>query len=213
MTNKSLLDYIDQAKAKNISDDQILDNLVKAGWSKVDVLEALSSLQLPVPSPSKSDSYSPSHGMWDAFQHIIMFISLYVSATSLALILHFYVDAYFPGIGRMGYPAKNQTLLNGYYSALIVSLPVFITLFYQITKKTKLNPVIKNLNSRKKLIYLTLIITFITVLSNLSSIIFNFLSGNVTLNFFLHFLVTVGISSLIFSYYISQVIQDRKISA
>ena len=216
MTNNVLDDFVKQAKDQNFSNDEIKSKLLESGWPENDINKAL---EIPTPSlliapkpPQKQGS-----SMWDAFEHIIMFISLYVTATSVALILHYYVDKFLPGVNNPysigSYSDTYGTVvLSGYYSALIVASPVFALLFLRITKKTKTNPETRNLDSRKKLIYATLILTFIIVLCNLSSIIFSLLQGNVTPNFVLHFLVTTSISGVIFIYYLGQVKQDRELA-
>jgi len=215
MINENLIKYVVDARKLNIGDEEIKNNLLKSGWNENDINMALSNNQLPIPTPLIPGVVVGSHNMWDAFQHIIMFISLYVAATSIGLILLYYVDIWFPAVNNILGSYVNhvygKSLLTGYYSALIVSLPVFVLLFAEISRKTKNNPVIRDLRTRKKLIYLTLIITFIIVLEKLSSIIYKFLNGNVTLNFVMHFLVIVGISGSIFVYYLGQVSQDRKI--
>lgn len=173
----------------------------------------------PPTNPIEPDKtkLNKSHSMWDAFEHTIMFISLYVTAISLALLLHYFVDLKFPSFSSSGYNYTTEsyfrdTILRGYYSALIVASPIFTILFLQIRRKTILRPELRNLESRKKLIYITLVITFIIMIANLISIIYNFLGGNVTLNFALHFLTTTSISGIIFAYYLNEVKQDRKLT-
>ena len=67
--------------------------------------------------------------------------------------------------------------------------------------------------ARKLLTYGTLVVTFIVVLVNVVQAVYGFLEGNVTFNFVLHFLNTVGLSSIIFIYYLGQVKGDRIKSA
>lgn len=163
----------------------------------------------PLPAPVAASS-----NMWDAFQHILLFITLYTSATSLALILHYFVDLWLPPIminnsSYQGMKYFQSMLLRGYLSSLIVSYPIFSFLFLKITKKTIENPHMRSLKSRKFLIYFTLVVTFIIALANIISIIYNLLGGNVTFNFLLHFLITMTISGAIFTYYIYQIKEDR----
>lgn len=154
-------------------------------------------------------------GNWDTFEHILLFISLYVTAISTSLILNFLVDKWFPGVNSGSYTSSPfaLTLLRGYMAALIVSFPLFSFFFLDIAKRTYKNPTIRNLSARKKLIYATLVITFIIVLSSIISTVYNFLSGNVNINFLLHLLVSLSISGLIFSYYLFEIKGDRKLYA
>lgn len=216
MANSKIDSYISQARSRNLSESVIKENLQKTGWKMSDIETAFNpeSSDLPVPAPDYQNSNQGSSSMWDSFQHILLFISLYVMATSIALILHFFVDKYFPGVANnlaSSYlDSYNSTLLKGETAALIVSYPIYAFFFLIISKRTLIRPQTRNLKSRKLLIYLTLIATFIIVLVNVISIVFSLLGGNVTINFFLHFLTTISVSGAIFGYYLYQVKEDRR---
>jgi len=80
---------------------------------------------IPVPTPisnSQSVSEKSSSTMWDAFEHILMFISLYVMATAIVLVLNFFIDKWFPGVSDQSYSRVYSTandfrlvLLRGYF--------------------------------------------------------------------------------------------------
>src|SRR3989344_5179402 len=113
--------------------------------------------------------------MWDAFEHVLLFIILYVMATAIALIINFYIDKYFPGVessyySYSDYPSQMSGLLRGELAALIVSYPLYSFFFLAVTKRSLANPVIKTLKSRKFLIYLTLVITFVIGLVSIISL-------------------------------------------
>lgn len=213
MPSPKIADYITQARSTNLSDAVIKENLLKAGWQEADVVASLTPVApgIPVPTPDNKVENPGSGTMWDSFQHILLFISLYVMATSIALIIHDFIDRFMPGI-RTGYNFgySSSGLLQGETAALIVSFPLFAFFFSIITKRTQANPATRNLRWRKFLIYLTLIITFIIVLANVISLVYSLLGGNVTLNFFLHFLDTITVSGVVFAYYLGQVKEDRK---
>lgn len=218
MINEEIINYIKKAEAQDLTTDQIQENLLKAGWPESQVKDALEKdisktpLDVPIPPKVPNQSTPPqskSHSMWDAFEHILLFISLYVLATSLALMLHLFVDKYIPGISTSRLMIYSY-LARGYMASLIVSYPLFSFFFLRSIKRVHNNPSIRNIHSRKVLIYFTLVVTFLIVLANIVSIIYNFLGGNVTLNFIFHFAVTVIISSIIFWYYLNEVKEDRK---
>lgn len=226
MDELALKDYIAKAKAKGLDDNSIKILLMQNGWSESVVNSALNIAtieDLTPPKPSHLQTRQnisvtkPSSSMWDAFEHCLLFISLYIMATSIDLILNYFVDKWLPGITDINNYSADTTwqdsLLRGYLAALIVSLPLFIFFFLRITKETLQTPAIRNLGARKILIYLTLVITFIIMLWNVITIVFTFLSGNVTLNFLLHFIITVLVSGIVFGYYLFQVKEDRKLHA
>jgi hypothetical protein len=160
-----------------------------------------------------------SYNMWDAFEHILLFISLYFYSTSVALLLHQFVDKYYPGESTYNVFYRNAdtlddwqlTYVRGLMAAIMVSFPLFAFFFYRITKRSLENPATRELSARKKLTYFTMIVAFIILICNVISIVYNFISGNTTTNFLLHFLVSVGVSGIIFAYYLHQIREDRKI--
>lgn len=221
MVTNELLDYIKEARGKSLDDKTINSQLQGIGWSESDIKSGILALDSNLPLPPAPNSTAeksagtshPAGNMWDAFQHALMFISLYVFASSLALILHYFVDDYLPGVQLDNYSYlgnMQSTFIIGYLSAFMVSFPLFAFFFLKITKQTLTTPQIRNLRSRKILIYLTLIATFIIMMCNVIATLYGFLSGNVSVNFVLHFVVTVGISGIVFAYYLNEVKEDRR---
>lgn len=217
MANSSILAYIKQARSLNQTYDEIAENLKRTGWSHDEISQAFSEVSdtiTPKPILPPPPQKTANSGMWMAFEHILLFISLYVMATSIALALHTFIDKWVLGVPTGGYSntwgSWNKTLLRGYLSSLIVSYPLFSFLFLRITRKLILDSHLRSLRSRKILIYMTLIGTFIFLIYSIISTIYNLLGGNITTNFVLHFLVTGGISGIIFTYYLNEVKEDRK---
>jgi hypothetical protein len=220
MTFTELNKYVKKARKEHLTDADIKRDLRTAGWLDRDIDAALRDNPLIKP-PAPPENYHgiasgglaavSSPTMWDAFEHVLMFISLYVLAISLALTFHLFINRWVPGIPE-GYrmnPNADVSELRGYMAALIVSFPLFSFFFLRITGRTLKNPLIRALGARKFLIYATLVVTFIIVTGSIISIIYNFLNGNVNMNFFLHFVVTTAISSIVFAYYLQQVKEDR----
>ena len=149
--------------------------------------------------------------LWDTFEHILLFISLYVFAIAFTLMLHQFIDGISPAAeNRNALRYVSKYLVRGYLASLIVSYPLFSFFFLRVKKRAQKNPDVRHLASRKRLIYFTMIVAFIIVLINITSIIYNFLSGNVTLNFLLHFAATVGVASIIFAYLLNEIKEERK---
>lgn len=225
MPEQALLNYIQAARSANIPEPQIRTSLLQSQWSEAAINDALSTQQIiqfsqtpPQPPPKVSSSTT----MWDAFEHVLLFISLYVLAISIALMLNSLIDIFSPALGTdtysniynsPGMDTFRKMLMRGYIASLIVTYPLFSFFFLNVTKRTLANTALRNIHARKSLIYLTLIITFIIVIANIIHIIFTLLNGNVTANFFLHFLVSLSISGSIFTYYFLQINEDRRTHA
>lgn len=212
MVNSELEKYITEAKEKGASNEIIKSELLKHDWSEVEVTEALNpkgkSVNLPSPPV-------PRFGMWVSFQYIILFICLYVSATSLGGILHNGVDKYIQdnldktinGFSRY----SNDFFLQGYLAGIIVTFPIFIVLFLILKRQIVIKPAIRNLRTRKLLIYATLVITFIFMVAHLITTIYGFLGGNATLRAPAHLGVTLLVAGSIFIYLLNEVREDRKV--
>lgn len=208
--------YIASARAKGTPDDETRRKLLGVGWDDSMVSAALSEGAhegVPLPPGEKGQKLAGSLSMWDAFEHILMFISLLVLAVVFGQTLHIFIDKWVPNVASGDYGdllrSFHLILLRWYLATLIVVYPLFAFLFLHIYRRTQQNLEIRGLKSRKVLIYLTLTVTFLIMLWKVVNTIFNLLSGNLTSNFTLHLLVTVGISALIFGYYLQQVREDR----
>ena len=153
--------------------------------------------------------------MWITFQYVVEFITLYIWATAFGGVVHFAIDQRFPD------PLKIATytsligsyFMPGYLSALIVAFPIFASLYLILKKQEGQNSEIKNIKIRKVLIYFTLVIAFIILISQLISGVFSFLNGSASLNSFLHILATILIVGSIFLGFLFSVKEDRKINA
>lgn len=202
-----ITNYIAKAREKNLSDEQIKNQLIAAGWPTEQVTAALMQTQdVPVPPPPV-----PHVGMWTGFLYILFFISLYVLATSIGGILHTWVDKAFPSPNNNSsfFTFDTASVVRGYIAAIIVSYPLFTLLAIILKKQLIKQAAVKNLRSRKLLIYITLIGTFLIMLGNVISAIYDFLSGTVTGNAIRHLLITLLIAGSIFIYFLSEVKHDR----
>ncbi len=233
MVTPELSAYVKASRVKKASDDEIRSKLQAVGWKEEDINAALamdSGVPLPPSDQSPvtndkltshsslvtnlSDVKSPE-SMWDSFEYILMFIAMYVSAISLATILNYLVDQWFPS-----YSYSNPTYITnttipdylyGFLSALIVSFPIFAFLFLNLTRRVQKNPLVKKMHSRRMLVYITLIVSFIILLFSVIFAVHTFLTGNISVNFLLHLLVAMGISGGIFVYFLGEVKEDRKV--
>lgn len=219
MSTPNLKEYIDKKRTAGLKDDEIKSKLLAVGWSEKTVIEALNEGEdIPLPPQKTQTDIDIKTNFWDIFEHVILFISLYVFTFALGQLIHNFINNYLPSTTyndyysyRGGYNRDvwDNELVTGYAAALIVSFPVFYFLFRRITARTLKNPDLRRVKVRKLLIYLTLVGTFIILTYKAIATVYTLLNGNITINFLLHFLVTVGISGAIFAYYFNEVKEDR----
>lgn len=214
MPNSELEKYVATSRENKISDDIIKEQLVKSGWNEDDVTAALTPAASTVPNTPPPPV--PQFGMWVAFQYVILFISLYISASALAGILHIGVDNSIPDAlsnsSGSGYSTSvNDFLMKAYLACLIVGFPIFAALFIILKRQMLHIPAVRNLRTRKILIYLTLVGTFLLMIGHLIMTIFGFLGGSVTTRSIAHFGITLLVAGSIFVYLLLEVREDRKV--
>ncbi len=220
-----LLRYIKSAIDKGQTRQEISDKLKTTGWSEEKIALAFSSIDENIPLPPtpslesasvsvKQEESSGNVSMWDSFEHILLFISLYSMGTSIALILHALIDQWIldSAINQYDYYGTEWRAdsLRLYLAFLIVSYPIFAYMFNRVSKKTDIEPALRRLKSRKILIYITLIVTFLLYMTSIGQTIYKLLSGSLTANFMAHALTTIILTGIVFYYYLQQVKDDRR---
>lgn len=212
LMSQSELDlYIVKLRDQKISDQQIKSALVQGGWSEKDIETAFASngsSEMTIPAPPV-----PHFSMWVSFQYILLFICLYVSATSFGGILHQMVDDYLPdaleNTSYSYYGEVNNYLLKGFLAGIIVTYPIFVILFLWLKKQLLKQSRIKSLKARKILIYFTLVVTFLFMICHLIATLYSFLGGTVGTRSLAHLGVTFFVAGSIFIYLINEVREDR----
>lgn len=210
--SETLLEYITQARNHKIGDEQIKQALTNLGWPQSEVTAAFSQTahdDTQLPMPPLPPTLVTHVGMWVGFLYILFFISLYILATAIGALFHNFVDTIIPNhIDSEFY--ENATFTRGYIAALIVSYPIFLILALTLKKQLAKQPLVRNLRSRKLLIYLTLIGTFLIMLGHVIITIYEFLNGSLSTNALAHLAITFVIAGAIFAYFINEVKYDRK---
>lgn len=137
----------------------------------------------------------------DVFMHLLMIAMLYVATFSFISLWFDYINFLFPDPLNYYY----QGILDGVLWAtatLIVVFPVFILLSWLLGKEMVLEPEKRELRVRKWLVYLTLFIAAIAIIVDVVRLVYNFLSGELTLPFFLKIFIVLLVAALVFGYYL-----------
>lgn len=204
----SLQDFISRCRETGVNDLIIRDNLLQVGWRK-DIIDKALAGNIPVPIPQEKEKGSRS--MWDAFEHILLFISLYTLVISIGNIFYRLIDIYVPELLNSYSYYSGTDSFSSPLAAAIVSFPLFLFFFVRIAKRTAQLPAIRNLPVRKQLIYGTLILAFIIALIDIIALIYNVLSGDLTSNSFLKMLVVLTLAGAVAGYYLIQIREDAAI--
>ena len=140
-------------------------------------------------------------GPKDVFLQIAGIIVLYAMAISFGSLLFQYINIYFPDILDSGEGRFAKSSVRWLISVLVIIFPLYIWLSSYIQKELIKNPINRELKIRKWLLYLTLFIVSIVIVIDLISLIYQFLSGGLTIRFGLKIITVLIIALSVFVYY------------
>jgi hypothetical protein len=140
----------------------------------------------------------------DFFLHLLSIVTLYMSATAFITLLFQYVNRFFPDAILLDYYYYDMGTgpLRFAIATLLVVFPVYIWSTWYLQKVYTKEPELKTSGVRKWLIYLTLFVATFMIIGSLISILNSFLSGELSVRFFLKASAVLVVASLIFTYYL-----------
>lgn len=213
MPNPSLITYITQLRSSNIPDETIKSELIKNGWQELEVQAALAPLNQSA-APILPPPPVPRFSMWVSFQYVILFVSLWIWSTAIGGIWHYAINKHIPdNLAQASYSYSSMmgnTLLQGYLAAIMVSYPFFVILFITLNKQIVLNPGVRNIKTRKFLIYFTLVVYFIYMLIQLITTLVGFLAATASTTTLPNLSVNLLIPGMIGFYLLKAVREDRR---
>ncbi len=137
----------------------------------------------------------------DVFLHLFNIVTFYLSVIGFITLYIQYVNAAFPdALNYYFYGIADAVRVAS--SILFISVPAYLLSAWLLAKDLKVMPEKRELKLRKWLLYFTLFVSAITIVIDLITFIYNFLSGELTVQFFLKILVVLLIAAAVFGYYI-----------
>ncbi len=153
---------------------------------------------------NSSELKTTSHAR-DFFLHLGSMISLYAVCISFVNLLFRIINKSYPEVNKYYYWA-NSSEISFPVAVLIIVFPLFILISYLVNKSYNEDQNKKNLSVRKWLTYITLFIAGIIFTGDLIWILYKFLDGqDITWAFILKALTVLGVSGVVFGYYISEI--------
>ena len=204
MAQSQLVVFVDSALRAGQSRDAVRAALEQAGWSKDQVADALAhyaevAFAVPVPRPRAQLSAR------DAFWYLLMFGTLYTSAYYLGDLLFGFINRAYPDAANLNYYANTTEYvergIRWATAALIVAFPVFLLTALKIGREVAADPTRRNSAMRKWLTYITLLVAASALVGDGITLVFNLLSGELTVRFILKVVVVAVIAAAAFSYY------------
>ncbi len=140
----------------------------------------------------------------DTFLHLLSIVTLYMSATAFITLMFQYVNRFFPDalLPDYYYYDMSNGPLRFAIATLVVVFPVYIWSAWYLQKGYTKSPELKTIGVRKWLVYLTLFVATFMIIGSLISILNSFLSGELTVRFFLKALSVLLVAAMIFAYYL-----------
>jgi hypothetical protein len=140
----------------------------------------------------------------DFFLWLGAMVALYVSATSLILLIHQYVSVWFPDPQLEPYGAPYSSAIRFSIAFLIVFFPLYVLLTRMLHQDLRKNPGKKELWVRRWLIFLTLFVAGVAMAIDLVMLVNTFLNGELTTRFALKALTILGVIGTSFWYYLNE---------
>lgn len=148
------------------------------------------------------EKVSPKH----VFLHLFVMVMLYFSTVNLLILMFQLTNFWIPdSLSQISYsPMMYQAgLVRFAVASLLIVFPVFLLTSRYLNKNYAKNNAVREMKSRKWLIYFTLFVAALVMIGDLVRIILIFLEGEITWRFIIKALSVLLVAGLIFYYYLN----------
>jgi hypothetical protein len=184
--------------------------LLRAGWARNQTTEALATfadVEFPVPVPRPRPYLSAR----DAFMYLVLFLTLYVSAYNLGVLLFDLIDRAFPDPAeRFQHATWVFARIRWAVASLIVSFPVFLFMSRLLHREIEQDPGKRTSKVRRWLTCLTLFLGASVIMCDGITAVDRLLAGELTIRFLLKAATVVLIAGGIFTYYLRDLRGDER---
>jgi hypothetical protein len=203
-----LIGFVKEGLQRGISKDQLDDALRRAGWDRQQAAGAIrqfADVEFPIPVPRPT----PYVDAREAFMYVVMFFTLYFSAHHLVSLVFELINLAFPDSAAHRYAAlASEVTLRWAISAVVVGFPVFLYVAWLIERELRADVSKRASRVRRQLTYLTLFIAATVLIGDFTTLIYNFLGGELSQRFLLKVLTVALIAGTGFGYYLRQLRKD-----
>jgi hypothetical protein len=198
--NDALTAFVQESLRARLARPAIEAVLLQAGWPADQVKRALDSYadrDFPVPVPRPVPQVSAR----DAFLYVVMFVTLVLTAYHLGSLLFELIERLLPDPSD-GPPYQSALqAVRWSVSSLIVAFPLFMFVSWLIAGEIRRDPIKRASHMRRRFTYVTLFGASMVLLGAVTTVIYSFLGGEMTLRFALKVLTVGVIAGAIFGYY------------
>lgn len=207
--NEELTAFVREALGRGLPRDRIRTALTEAGWSPEQVESALASFAevefpLAVPRPR------PEVSAREAFEYLVLFGTLYVSAFGLGNLLFQLVNLAFPD--PLWPPEMFEHIaaaVRWAIASLVVAAPIFVYMARVNARALAASPLKRTSPVRQWLTYLTLAVAAAVLVGDGTNLVYSLLAGELTTRFVLKALIIGAIAGTAFLYYLRDLRRDE----
>jgi hypothetical protein len=210
--HEELSGFVREALSRKVPRPEIEQALQRGGWTKEQTraaLDAFVDTDFPVPVPRARPYLSAR----EAFQYLVLFVTLYISAYYLANLVFEFINQVFPDPSESTadyYSELSREQIRWSVAALIVAFPVFLYTSWLTTRAIERDPVKRASVVRRWLTYFTLFVAATTLICDGTTLVYNLLSGELTVRFMLKVVTVALIAGTAFVYYLSDLRRDEQ---
>src|SRR3989338_7134422 len=136
----------------------------------------------------------------DVWLHLFNILTFYISVVGFITLYVNYISAFYPDPLNFYYTSMASGV-RWATSVLLVALPAYLVSAWLLSRDLVKEPRKREFKLRKWLIYFTLFISAVTIVIDLITFIYRFLSGGLTIQVFLKFLFVLFVAGGVFGYY------------
>ena len=201
--------FVHDALAAGATRGEVEATLIAAGWSREQVRGPLAAwadvpFAVPVPRPR---AYLSAR---DAFQYLVLFTTLYLSAWHLGSLLFDLIEVLLPDPADPDYRIQRLAgSMRWSVATLLVAYPAFAFVAHRIGREVALDPSRRLSAVRRWLTYLTLFIAAAVLIGDLITLVYNLLGGDLSLRFVLKVLVVAAIAGTLFAWYLADLRREE----
>jgi hypothetical protein len=201
--NNELQVFVKESLVKGLTQAQMKTALAKAGWQADEIKNALNlyaDMDFPVAVPRRHPYLSAR----EAFEYLVLFFTLYISAFSLGTILFQFVNRWLPDAAESydyALIASTSTIRSS-TAALVITFPVFLFMTSILQQAITRDPDKRSSKVRKWLTYITLFLASGIIIGDLITLVTYLLGGELTLRFILKVIIVLAIAGSIFGFYL-----------
>lgn len=202
--------FVHEALAAGASREEVETTLVAAGWPAEQIRAPLAAwaevpFVVPVPRPR---AYLSAR---DAFQYLVLFTTLYLSAWHLGSLLFDLIEILLPDPADPAYRVQGLgRSIRWSVATLVVAFPVFAFTAHRIGRELGRDASRRLSAVRRWLTYLTLFIAAAVLIGDLITLVYNVLGGELSLRFGLKVLVAGSIAGTIFAWYLGDLRREER---